>query len=273
MQARIWELTVAVPPHNAYEDARALAQLANTYARQIGLPPAQVSALSDADADAALARAVTSPPGTKAIGVTALKYEDQTDQFALHQFGVKLFRPEGRSLRLNYEVVDQAKFAKAFGEGVKVHFVSARPKDMPGLLAQGNLDGAVAYSAVMDNFPTVARLVASEPATDVSLALISRRGQQIDPRAWSADKPARIAAEHVRMVRAHLSSLGVPREAYQIQRILGSSESYLVNDPHQTYTLCDAIVCTGNTLQANDLEVWQVVKAKGDIVLGLYERV
>lgn len=124
----------------------------------------------------------------------------------------------------------------------------------------------------MDNFPTVARLVASEPAADISLALICRRGEHIDPRAWTADKPARIVAEHVRMVRRYLASLGVPPQTYEVQRVLGSSESYLVNDPRETYLLCDAIVSTGSTLQANNLEVWQAVKSKGDIVVGLYQR-
>ncbi|CAI7618672.1 unnamed protein product [Penicillium viridicatum] len=65
---------------------------------------------------------------------------------------------------------------------------------------------------------------------------------------------------------------GLPPDTYEIQRVLGSSESYLVNDPRETYLLCDAIIATGGTLQANDLDVWQVVKSKGDIVVGLYQR-
>ncbi|KAI1827148.1 hypothetical protein F4861DRAFT_494201 [Xylaria intraflava] len=271
MQSHIWQLTAAVSPHSAYEEASAMIRLVNTYARRVGLPPAQVSALSDADADAVLARPAT-PPGSKAIGVTVNKYADKTDDFTLAQLGVKLIRPEGRCLRVDYEIVDAAKFAKAFGEGVSVHFVPTRPKDMPGLLAQGMLDGTVTYSSVMDNFPTVARLVAAAPDTDISLALIGRRGQQIDSRAWTADNPARIVAEHVRMVRTYLTSLGVPPDTYEIQHVLGSSESYLVNDPRKTYLLCDAIISTGSTIQANDLDVWQVVKSKGDIVVGLYLR-
>ncbi|KAL7940309.1 hypothetical protein V8C42DRAFT_363194 [Trichoderma barbatum] len=272
MQTQIWQLIAAVSPAHVYKEAGAMVRLINTYARRVGLPPGQVSALADADANAVLARAVT-PPDSKAIGVTADKYADKTDDFMLTQLGVKLVRPEGRCLRIDYEIVDAAKFAKAFGEGVSVHFVPTRPKDMPGLLAQGMLDGTVTYSSVMDNFPTAARLVASAPDTDISVALIGRRGQQIDPSAWTADNPARIVAEHVRMVQTYLASLGVPPAVYEIQRVLGSSESYLVNDPRETYLLCDAIISTGSTLKANDLAVWQVVKSKGDIVVGLYERV
>ena len=273
MQEHIWQLTAAVPPHSAHEVAKTMVRLANTYARRVGLAPAQVSELTDADADAVLARPAT-PPGSKAIGVTANKYADKTDDFALAELGVRIVRPEGRCLRVEYEIVDAAKFAKAFGEGVSVHLVPTRPKDIPGLLAQGMLDGAVTYSSVMDNFPTVARLVTSVPDADISLALIGRRGQtqHIDPRAWTVDKPARIVAEHVRMVRTYLAGLGVPPDTYEIQRVLGSSESYIVNDPRQTYLLCDAIIATGGTLQANDLDVWQVVKGKGDIVVGLYQR-
>ncbi|KAG9252267.1 uncharacterized protein F5Z01DRAFT_682750 [Emericellopsis atlantica] len=271
MGEHIWQLTAAVSPHKAHEEAKTMVRLASTYARRVGLAPARVSTLTDEDADGVLARPAT-PPGSKAIGVTANKYADKTDVFALAELGVKLIRPEGRCLRVSYEIVDAVQFARAFGEGVCVHFVPTRPKDMPGLLAQGMLDGAVTYSSVMDNFATVARLVASTPDTDISLALICRRGQQIDPRAWTADRPARIVAEHVRMVRTYLERLGVPPDTYEIQRVLGSSESYLVNDPRETYLLCDAIISTGETIKANDLEVWQVVKSKGDLVVGLYQR-
>jgi len=221
--------------------------------------------------DAALGEAGARPE-SKAIGVTADKYEDRTDAFMLANLGVKLVRPGGRYLRIDYKVVDAAKFTKAFGEGAKVHFVSARPKDMPGLLAQGALDGAITYSVVMDDFPTVAKLVVSVPAPDISLALISRRGQQIDPLAWTAEKPARIVAEHPRMVRDHLTSLGVSQDTYKIQRVLGASESYLVNDPCETYLLCDAIVITGGTLQANKLDVWQAIRPNGEVAIGLYQR-
>ncbi|KAJ5494870.1 hypothetical protein N7463_010957 [Penicillium fimorum] len=127
------------------------------------------------------------------------------DVFALAELGVKLVHPEGRCLRVDHEIVDAAK-----------------PKDIPGLLTQGMLDGTVTYSSVMDNFPTVARLVAFAPDTDISLALIGRCGQQIDPC--------------------------------------------------ETYLLCDAIIATGSTLQANDIDVWQVIKSKGDIVVGLCQR-
>ncbi|KAH6639097.1 hypothetical protein C7974DRAFT_330124 [Boeremia exigua] len=271
MEAQIWQLTAAVPPHNSYKEASSMLQLVNTYARKAGLTSEQVSAIHGADADAMLAQAV-SPPGSKAIGVTAEKYEDRTDDFMLTCLGVKLVRPTGRSLRVNYEIVDAAKFAKAFGEGVSVHFVCARPKDMPGLLTQGALDGTVTYSVVMDNFPTVARPVVSAPQPDISLALIGRRGQHIDPRAWTADRPARIVAEHPRMVRTYLASIDVPEDTYRIQRVLGASESYLVNDPCETFLLCDAIVISGGTLKANDLEVWRVILSKGDVAIGLYQR-
>ncbi|EGX93066.1 hypothetical protein CCM_04438 [Cordyceps militaris CM01] len=272
MQEHIWQAIAAVPPLNGHDEAKRMVRLANTFARRVGLPPAEVSALSDADAETILGRTAT-PPGSKAIGVTANKYADKTDEFALAELGIKLLRPTGRCLRITYELVDQAKYTKAFGAGVTVHFVPTRPKDMPGLLAQGMLDGAVTYSSVMDNFPTVARLVASTPDADISLALIRRRGQAIDPHGWSADRPARIVAEHGRMVRAHLAGLGVSPTTYEIQHVLGSSESYLVNDPRETYLLCDAVIATGGTIQENDLDVWQVVKNKGELLVGLYQRV
>ncbi|KDN68887.1 hypothetical protein CSUB01_11458 [Colletotrichum sublineola] len=205
------------------------------------LPP-QVSALTDADADAVLVRPVT-PPGSKAIDVTANKYADKTDEFTLARLGVKLVRREGRCLRVDYEIVDAGKFAKAFCEGVSVHFVPTRPKDMPGLLAQGILDGTVTNSSVMENFPTVARLIASVPARHGHFA--------------RARRPA---------------YLGVQPDTYKIQRVLGSSESYLVNDPRETYLLCNAIISTGSTIQGNDLDVWKVIKGKGEIAIGLYQQ-
>lgn len=112
----------------------------------------------------------------------------------------------------------------------------------------------------------------SLPQPDISLALIARRGQQIDPHAWTPAKPARIAAEHPRLVRTYLASIGVAQDTYKIQRVLGASESYLVNDPCGGYLLCDAIVISGATLEANGLDVWRVIKSKGDVALGLYQR-
>ncbi|PVH94005.1 hypothetical protein DM02DRAFT_694274 [Periconia macrospinosa] len=216
----------------------------------------------------------SSPPCKEAIsiGVTANKYADKTDHFTLTRLGVQLVRPEGRCLRLGYDIIDPAKFTKAFGEGMSVHFVPTRPKDMPGLIAQGTLDGAVTYSSVMDNFPTVARLAASVPDMDLELALIARDAGAIDPSTWNRDKPARIVAEHVCMVRTHLEQMGIASEKYEIQPVLGSSESYLVNDPRETYILCDAIVSTGSTLQANNLQVWRLIKPRGHVVVGLYQR-
>ena len=272
MQDNIWQLTAAGSPQNAHEKAKMMVRLASAHARQVGLPPAEVSSLTDksVDVDAVLARPAI-PSGSKAIGVTAKKYADKTDDFLLAGLGVKLVRSEKRCLRLSYEIVDKAKFVKAFGEGVSVYFLPTRPKDMPGLLQRGLLDGAVTYSTVMDNLPSVARLVTSAPDKEISLALISRRGEKIDPKKWTADKPVRIVAEHVRMVRTYLDGLGIPSDTYEIHRVLGSSESYLVNDPREMYLLCDAIVETGNTLKANDLDIWQVVKNKGDIVVGFYQ--
>ncbi|KAJ5494869.1 hypothetical protein N7463_010956 [Penicillium fimorum] len=72
MQEHIWKLTAAVSLYNAHEEAKMMVRLVNTYARRVGLPPAQVSALTDVDADAVLTRPAT-PPGSKAIGVTANK--------------------------------------------------------------------------------------------------------------------------------------------------------------------------------------------------------
>jgi ATP phosphoribosyltransferase len=175
----------------------------------------------------------------------------------LTHLGVKLVHSEGRSLRVDHEVVDAAKFARVFGDGMNVHFVSTRLKDMPGLIAQGTLDGTVLYSVVMDNFPTASRLIVSVLQTDISLAPIRRRGgEQIDARMWTADKPPRIAVEDPRMVQTFLLRLDVPQDMYKIEGVLGASELYLLYGPYETYLLYDAIIITSCTLQANNREVW-----------------
>ncbi|KAI1272303.1 hypothetical protein F5Y07DRAFT_307468 [Xylaria sp. FL0933] len=91
-------------PYLATSSARTLRAVHST-----STGPAQVSALTDADADAdadaVLARAVT-PSGSKAIGATANKYADKTDDFTLAQLGVKLARTEHRCLRVDYRLRD-----------------------------------------------------------------------------------------------------------------------------------------------------------------------
>jgi len=93
---------------------------------------------------------------------------------------------------------------------------------MPGLLAQGTLDSTVTCSSVMDNFPTMARLVASAPGTNISLALVGRRGLQINLGAWTADKPARIAAEQIPcQPRQILYAHGTRYNTYSAPLIIG----------------------------------------------------
>ena len=55
---------------------------------------------------------------------------------------------------------------------------------------------------------------------------------------------------------------------YHLDRVVGASEGYLVNSTK--YTLCDAIVETGKSIEANNLQVWEYIIPKGQIMIGLF---
>ncbi|KAG8407990.1 hypothetical protein J3459_018305 [Metarhizium acridum] len=50
-----------------------------------------------------------------------IKYADKVDGFTIAQLGVKPVRSEGRCLRVDYELVAAANFAKGFGEPVSAY--------------------------------------------------------------------------------------------------------------------------------------------------------
>ena len=58
--------------------------------------------------------------------------------------------------------------------------------------------------------------------------------------------------------------------SFTLDRIIGSSEGYMVNTAKDNYILCDAIVESGKTLDENNLEVWQVALDRGEVKIGLY---
>lgn len=63
---------------------------------------------------------------------------------------------------------------------------------------------------------------------------------------------------------------GIPQNVYHMDRIMGSSEGFLINT--DKYVLCDAVVESGRTLTENDLQVWKYIIPKGEVKMGLYTR-
>jgi hypothetical protein len=107
------------------------------------------------------------------------------------------------------------------------------------LLSNNIVDYAVTYNTVMSNHK-FGNPMLSMTDSGVKLCLIKKKGAIVPPHP-------RIAAEHYSMVTE-------------------SSESYIVN--LDGYDLCDAVVETGSTLMANDLEIHQVLY--DGLEIGLY---
>ena len=204
------------------------------------------------------------------LGITGTKYQDKTDLFLLNELGIQMIKPEGRSLEIVYTIINQDKYQKYFGD-FKVYFVNMRPKDMPYMVSSGTIDGAITYSSVILNQPDIFDPVCEIVDPDIELALIKRKSDLIDPDEWTEKSKCYIACEHVVHVHKYLTGeLGIPDKVFSTVHMLGSSESFLVNKSKTHYVLADAIVESGSTLKANELEVWKTIVPKGGLKIGLY---
>ncbi len=141
---------------------------------------------------------------------------------------------------------------------------------MPFLIAFKRIDGALTYSTVVYNSPKVYKNILEVPDESIILALIKRKEDDIDPSTWSKSNKALIATEHVTSVSNYLISCELDEHTFSLDRVIGSSEGYMVNSTKDKYLLCDAIVESGKTLEANDLEIWKTIIQRGDIKIGLY---
>ena len=203
------------------------------------------------------------------VAVTAAKYSNKTDGYAADHLGFKIIRTseKSRSLKVSYEIVDQDKFNKFCGTKT-LSIITARPKDMPWLLAAGRVTHLITYETVVKNFPQVYVPVHEIVDPDIGLALICRNSDVIDVNSWSSTNKILIAAEHVWHVSDFFNKEGVPQNIYHLDRIMGSSEGFLINT--SKYLLCDAVVESGKTLEDNDLKVWKYIIPKGQVKIGLY---
>lgn len=187
-----------------------------------------------------------------------------------NELGIQMIKPTGRSLEIRYNIVDEEKYRKYFGDN-KVYFVNMRPKDMPYMVSSGTIDGAITYSSVILNQPDIFKSICEVVDPDIELSLIKRKSDTINTDEWTKQNKCYIACEHVVHVFKYMTeTLGISEDVFSSVHMLGSSESFLVNKSKTHYMLADAIVETGSTLIANNLEVWKTIIPKGGLKIGLY---
>ena len=203
------------------------------------------------------------------IGICKDNYSNRSDEFARRTLGVHIKRNETRSLKLDFFIETPSMYSDFFGDA-KITFVPMRPKDMPLLMSYNVIDGAIAYNTIMENMPNIAKEIVSKADDDLTLALLCRQGEEVNPQTWGPDNRAQIVAEHVWSVRQHLTFIGISEEAYSLQRVMGSSESFIVNDTKHDFIVCDGIISSGKTMMENNLQIWQVIKPPGQVKIGLY---
>ncbi|CAH6420029.1 Phosphoribosyl-ATP pyrophosphohydrolase [uncultured virus] len=205
------------------------------------------------------------------IGITGNKYATKTDDFVENILGIRLLRPQGRDMRINYEIVDKTKMVtRGIPTDRKLSFVGIRPKDMPSLMATKKINAVVTYNTVMDNFPKVSKLITSIPDPDLRLALIHRSGEQIE---LNTPRKILVAAEHPVHVENYLYDRFKVTDKFSLDRVIGSSETFLVNSTSKKYDLCDALVESGRTLKENGLEIWGIILDCGQVTIGYYTHI
>lgn len=208
-------------------------------------------------------------PNVVTLGIAASKYSHKTDKYILDRLGVKIIRGEGRNMKVTFEIVDNNKYQQFFNNK-KLEIVPLRPKDMGHMLTVKRLTHIVTYETVVGNFAEIYKSIDLIPDETISLCLIKRSEEIVDPTTWTETNKGLIIAEHPILVSRFLNKLGLNPNVYHIDRAIGSSESILVNN--SKYHLCDAIVETGSTLVANNLEIQYTIMEKGKVMYGLYER-
>lgn len=72
------------------------------------------------------------------------------------------------------------------------------------------------------------------------------------------------------MKHIHNYLLSVSETKFELNRVVGYFEGYLINDSSKSYQLCDAIVESGSTLKENNLEIFHIVLDYGSIKICLY---
>lgn len=142
---------------------------------------------------------------------------------------------------------------------------------MAWLMAVGRITHAVTYETAIKNFPQVYSPLHEVADPSISLCLLKRKGEHVDPAQWSVENRVLIAAEHVHHVAMWMETKGIPSEFAHLDRIIGSSEGFLLQT--KAYTLCDAVVESGATIEENKLEIFDVIIPKGEVLMGLYERI
>jgi phosphoribosylformimino-5-aminoimidazole carboxamide ribonucleotide (ProFAR) isomerase/phosphoribosyl-ATP pyrophosphohydrolase len=204
------------------------------------------------------------------LGITGTKYQDKTYMFLLNELGIQMSKLEGRSLEIKYDIIDEDKYNKYF-KNKKLYFVNMKPKDMPYMVSSATIDGAITYSSVIVNQPDIFDPICEVIDNEIELALIKRKSDNIDASMWSEHSKCYIACEHVVNVYKYLTKdLGINESVFSTVHMLGSSESFLVNKSKTHYNLADAIVESGSTLEANNLEIWKTIIPKGEVKIGLY---
>ena len=192
------------------------------------------------------------------IGITGEKYSNKTDNYILTNLGIKVNRPQNRSMSISYEIVDKDKYNKFFDK--EIVFVPLRPKDMVYQYSNGVIDGYIAYSSITDNYPHILNCVDKIVDSDIKVCLLNKKGHIFN-------KNIKIAAEHYSYVKDYMKKMD---KNYEISHVFGSSETFIINNPDNLYDLCDAVVESGKTIEDNNLEIFATIKEKGEITIGLY---
>lgn len=90
------------------------------------------------------------------VAVTAAKYSGKTDKYTEEHLGFKIMRTNenSRSMKVGYTISNAEAF-KNFCGGKTLSIITARPKDMPWLLASQRVTHIITYETVVKNFPEV----------------------------------------------------------------------------------------------------------------------
>jgi hypothetical protein len=82
------------------------------------------------------------------------KHYEKIDKAMLDTLGIRVIRPNNRSLKLDYTIEDQTKF-DAYFKGKNIKLIGIKSKDMAFLLSRGYLSYCFNYTIMMENSPKI----------------------------------------------------------------------------------------------------------------------
>lgn len=90
-----------------------------------------------------------------------------------------------------------------------MELIGVKSKDMPVMLVKKKINFCINYEIMMKNNPITSKCLKKVKVTELKLALLTRPGNNINPKQWTPKHKGSIACEYPISVNNYFRSIGV----------------------------------------------------------------